>query len=223
MELEMNYGKQSLLAFVLVLLGCQSGQMITPEETGEMPYGMIEFAFFTPKALPADVTYVAIIDDMKIVYSFKSLDSIEDNWATVGTWNNKVRRHAQFNKIRHPPVTMLFCWDSVIDKKTYETYVIFPESVRQKMSVSTGIDNHGEKAWFNTLLFGLAPEGKVKIWLQNTASGNGSSPVEPVKITTVSGDKLEGCKGITQHSQGYEYSKETEKFINGKVYPYGKW
>lgn len=219
----MNYGKQSLLAFVLVLLGCQSGQMITPEETGEMPYGMVEFAFFTPKALPADVTYVAIIDDMKIVYSFKSLDSIEDNWATVGTWNNKVRRHAQFNKIRHPPVTMLFCWDSVIDKKTYETYVIFPESVRQKMSVSTGIDNHGEKAWFNTLLFGLAPEGKVKIWLQNTASGNGSSPVEPVKITTVSGDKLEGCKGITQHSQGYEYSKETEKFINGKVYPYGKW
>ena len=219
----MNYGKQSLLAFVLVLLGCQSGQMITPEETGEMPYGMIEFAFFTPKALPADVTYVAIIDDMKIVYSFKSLDSIEDNWATVGTWNNKVRRHAQFNKIRHPPVTMLFCWDSVIDKKTYETYVIFPESVRQKMSVSTGIDNHGEKSWFNTLLFGLAPEGKVKIWLQNTASGNGSSPVEPVKITTFSGDKLEGCKGITQHSQGYEYSKETEKFINGKVYPYGKW
>lgn len=219
----MNYGKQSLLAFVLVLLGCQSGQMITPEETGEMPYGMVEFAFFTPNALPADVTYVAIIDDMKIVYSFKSLDSIEDNWATVGTWNNKVRRHAQFNKIRHPPVTMLFCWDSVIDKKTYETYVIFPESVRQKMSVSTGIDNHGEKAWFNTLLFGLAPEGKVKIWLQNTASGNGSSPVEPVKITTVSGDKLEGCKGITQHSQGYEYSKETEKFINGKVYPYGKW
>ena len=219
----MNYGKRSLLAFVLVLLGCQSGQMITPEETGEMPYGMVEFAFFTPKALPADVTYVAIIDDMKIVHSFKSLDSIEDNWATVGTWNNKVRRHAQFNKIRHPPVTMLFCWDSVIDKKTYETYVIFPESVRQKMSVSTGIDNHGEKAWFNTLLFGLAPEGKVKIWLQNTASGNGSSPVEPVKITTVSGDKLEGCKGITQHSQGYEYSKETEKFINGKVYPYGKW
>ncbi|WP_312156460.1 DUF2931 family protein [Lelliottia nimipressuralis] len=219
----MNYGKQSLLAFVLVLLGCQSGQMITPEETGEMPYGMIEFAFFTPKSLPADVTYVAIIDDMKIVHSFKNLDSIEDNWATVGTWNNKVRRHAQFNKIRHPPITMLFCWDSVIDKKTYETYVIFPESVRQKMSVSTGIDNHGEKAWFNTLLFGLAPEGKVKIWLQNTASGNGSSPVETVKITTVSGDKLEGCKGITQHSQGYEYSKETEKFINGKVYPYGKW
>ena len=219
----MNYGKQSLLAFVLVLLGCQSSQIITPEETGEMPYGMIEFAFFTPKSLPADVTYVAIIDDMKIVHSFKNLDSIEDNWATVGTWNNKVRRHAQFNKIRHPPVTMLFCWDSVIDKKTYETYVIFPESVRQKMSVSTGIDNHGEKAWFNTLLFGLAPEGKVKIWLQNTASGNGSSPVESVNITTFSGDKLEGCKGITQHSQGYEYSKETEKFINGKVYPYGKW
>lgn len=219
----MSYGKQSLFALVLALFGCQSGKSITPEETGKMPYGLIEFAFFTPKALPADVTYVGIIDDKKILYSFRSLDSIQDNWATVSTWNNKVRRHAQFNKIRHPPVTMLFCWDSVIDKKTYETHVTFPESVRQKMSVSTGLDNYGEMAWFNTLLFGLAPEGKVKVWLQNTASGNGSSPVEPEKIITFSGDKLDGCKGITQHSQGYEYTKETEEFIKGKIYPYGDW
>lgn len=91
------------------------------------------------------------------------------------------------------------------------------------MSVSTGLDDYGEMAWFNTLLFGLAPEGKVKVWLQNTASGNGSSPVEPEKIITLSGDRLDGCKGITQHSQGYEYTKETEEFIKGKTYPYGDW
>ena len=91
------------------------------------------------------------------------------------------------------------------------------------MSVSTGVDRYGEKAWYDTLLFGLAPGGKVKVWLQNTVGGNGTIPVEPKKITTLSGDKLDGCKGITKHSKGYRYSKTTQEFIKDKTYPYGNW
>lgn len=145
----------------------------------------------------------------------------------MGTWNNKVRRHAQFNKARHPPVTMLFCWDSIIDKKTYETRVTFPQSIREKMSVSFGLDHYGEKAWYNTLVFGLAPGGKVRIWLQDTVGGNGNLPVEPKKITTLSGDKLEGCKGITLANFDYSipdgYDQNIKDFIKGKTYPYGEW
>ena len=219
----MKSGKQVFLLLLLAIAGCQSAGSLTPEETGEMPYGLWEFAFFTPKALPALVTYVGIIDDKNILYSFRTLDSTQDSWVTVGTWSNKVRRHAQFNKARHPPVAMLFCWDSTIDKKTYETRIIFPESLRSRMSVSTGVDRYGEKAWYDTLLFGLAPGGKVKVWLQNTVGGNGTIPVEPKKITTLSGDKLDGCKGITKHSKGYRYSKTTQEFIKDKTYPYGDW
>jgi len=223
----MNYGKRSLLIMLLVLSGCHTGEPALPEDTGTMPYGMWEFAFFTPKALSARVTYVGIIDDKKILYSFRTLDSTEDSWATVGTWNNKVRRHAQFNKARHPPVTMLFCWDSIIDKKTYETRVTFPQRIREKMSVSFGLDHHGEKAWYNTLVFGLAPGGKVRIWLQDTVGGNGNLPVEPKKITTLSGDKLEGCKGITLANFDYSipdgYDQNIKDFIKGKTYPYGEW
>ncbi|PLY44700.1 hypothetical protein F154LOC_14560 [Lelliottia sp. F154] len=219
----MKLGKRFFLSLLLAVAGCHSAGSITPEETGEMPYGLWEFAFFTPKALPALVTYVGIIDDKNILYSFRTLDSTQDSWVTVGTWSNKVRRHAQFNKARHPPVAMLFCWDSTIDKKTYETRIIFPESLRSRMSVSTGVDRYGEKAWYDTLLFGLAPGGKVKVWLQNTVGGNGTIPVEPKKITTLSGDKLDGCKGITKHSKGYRYSKTTQEFIKGKTYPYGNW
>lgn len=65
------------------------------------------------------------------------------------------------------------------------------------MSVPTGRDRRGNTAWYKKLLFGLAPEGKVRIWLQNSAGGD-SLPVEAVKITTLSGDKLDACKGITQ-------------------------
>lgn len=218
----MSYLNQLSLALLLAISGCHSGEPSTPEETGAMPYGMWEFSFFTPKALPADVTYVAIIDDKKIIYSFKTLDSVEDSYLTVGRWNNKVGRHAQFNKARHPPVAMLFCWDSIIDKKTYETYITFSETLSEKMSTSTGLDRLGNKAWYNSILFGLAPEGKVRVWLQNSGSGD-NLPVEPKKMITLSGDKLAGCKGITQHSQGYGYTQETEEFIKGKTYPYGEW
>lgn len=222
----MRYGKKRLLVLLLTLSGCQANSPITPEETGEMPYGMWEFAFFTPKALPARVTYVSIIDDKNVLYSFRTLDSTQDSYLTVDKWNNKVGRHAQFNKARHPPVVMLFCWDSIIDKKTYETRITFKESLRQTMDISTGTDRLGEKAWFNSLLFGLAPEGKVKTWLQNSGGGD-NLPVEPQKITTLSEDKLDGCKGITLANFNYSipegYSQETRDFIKGKTYPYGKW
>ena len=218
----MKSGKRIFLLLLLAVAGCHSARPITPEETGEMPYGLWGFAFFTPKALPALVTYVGIIDDKNILYSFRTLDSTQDSYLTVGTWNDKVGRHGQFNKARHPPVAMLFCWDSSIDKKTYETRIIFPAFMREKMRISTGIDRLGERAWYDTILFGLAPEGKVKVWLQNSGGGD-NLPVEPKKITTLSGDKLDGCKGITKHSKGYRYSKTTQEFIKDKTYPYGNW
>ncbi|MGI0475803.1 DUF2931 family protein, partial [Erwinia amylovora] len=48
----------------------------------------------------------------------------------------------------------------------------------------------GNTAWYKTLLFGLAPEGKVRIWLQNSAAGDNVA-LEPKKITTLSGDQLD--------------------------------
>lgn len=217
----MRYGKLFSLALMLTITGCHSGLPSTPEDTGEMPFGKLGFAFFTPKALPADVTYVGFIDDKKVIYSFKTLDSVDD-YSSVGQWDKRYMRFAQFDKARHPPVTMLFCWDSVIDKKTYETRITFPESMRKKMYISTGIDMFGEKAWYSTILFGLAPEGKVRVWLQNTA-GSDNLPIEPTKISTLSGDRLDGCKGITQHPNGYLYFGETPEFIKDKTYPYGEW
>lgn len=218
----MKYSKGLFLALLFSVAGCHSSGPITPEDTGEMPYGMWGFAFFTPKALPADVTYVGIIDDKKVLYSFKTLDRVENDASSIRQWDNRFMNFAKFNKARHPPVAMLFCWDSIIDKKTYETRIIFPASMREKMNTSTGIDWRGKEAWYSTILFGLAPEGKVRVWLQNSGGGD-NLPVEPKKITTLSGDKLDGCKGITQHPNGYEYFGETPEFIKDKTYPYGNW
>ncbi|UWX94623.1 DUF2931 family protein [Enterobacter mori] len=186
-----------------------------------MPYGKWDFAFFTPKALYAEVTQALVIDEKGVVYTFRTLDAVQPSAITVGAWNNEVRRHAQFNKARHPPVMMLFCWDSVIDKKTYETRIVFPASLRTRMLTPTGKDSYGT-TWYDTLLIGLAPEGKVRVWLQNSGIG-GNLPVEPQRLTTLSGDRLDACKGVTQFSHGYRYTEDTVEFIKGKTYPYGQW
>ncbi|MGI0476607.1 DUF2931 family protein, partial [Erwinia amylovora] len=189
------------LALLLLLNGCQTGEPRTPQETGEMPYGKWRFAFFTPHALPAVVTRAMIIDSEKVVSSYRTLDGTPGDPDTIQKWRDRTRIPAHFNKARHPPVLMLFCWDSIIDKKTYETQIIFPPSLRKIMLTPTGKDRQGNTAWYKTLLFGLAPEGKVRIWLQNSAAGDNVA-LEPKKITTLSGDQLDACKGITRHSQG---------------------
>ena len=210
------------LILLMTLNGCQAHSPQTPEDTGEMPYGKWQFAFFTPHALPADVTRALIIDSEDIVYTFSTLDSQPGDPDTIGTWNNRVRMRAHFNKARHPPAMMLFCWDSVIDKKTYETRIVFHRSIYNTMMTPTGKDRLGNTAWYKTLLIGLAPEGKVRIWLRSSAAGD-NFPVEPRRLTTLSGDKLDACKGITNHSQGYGYTKTTREFIKDKTYPYGRW
>ncbi|NBC81187.1 DUF2931 family protein, partial [Enterobacter asburiae] len=45
-----------LFLILTTLTGCQAVAPTAPEETGGMPYGKWDFAFFTPKALYAEVT-----------------------------------------------------------------------------------------------------------------------------------------------------------------------
>lgn len=83
-------------------------------------------------------------------------------------------------------------------------------------------DYRGRTAYYDRVQIGLAPEGKVAVWLQ----GSGSEPnyrVTPSVLTTVSGDKLDICKGITKSDFSYGYDKDIKDFIKGKKYPYGSW
>jgi hypothetical protein len=106
----------------------------------------------------------------------------------------------------------------VIDKKVYETHLTLPENIVEKMQ-----NLNGEPYSHNAVQIGLAPEGKVAIWLSGVVRGELSYRVTPSVLKTVSGDKLDICKGVTRFSNGYEYGKNTEDFIKGKKYPYGRW
>ncbi len=52
--------------------------------------------------------------------------------------------------------------------------------------------------------------------------------VEPVKMTTLSGDQLDACKDVPSridfnYSIPDGYDQDIKDFIKGKQYPYGSW
>ncbi|MES4615310.1 MAG: DUF2931 family protein [Ewingella sp.] len=215
----------SLLA--LTLVGCQATAGNTRPDASNpfsLPYGEWRFSFVTPKALPSLVTFASILDTDDIVYQFNTLDGTQDNPDSVGKWSQHIRRSSvTWNKAKHPPKAMVFCWDSVIDMKVYETSISFPQSVWEKMITPADHKNRrGTEVYYDTMIIGLAPEGKVTVWLQDV----GNYPnyrVTPSSIKTLSGEQLDICKGITKHPNGYKYYGETPDFIKGKTYPYGNW
>lgn len=187
-----------------------------------MPNSDWGFAFFTPKALPAHVTFVTLLDDHYIKHTFRMLDGVHESLYSVGKWDQKVTRMAQLNKVRHLPIAMIFCWDSIVDKKTYETKITFSQSMRDTMITPYGYDMYGETAWYNTLLIGLAPEGKVQMWLQTMKLG-ANLPVEAATITTASEKDLRLCKSLVRDKVSYKPIKRVDEFIKDKTYPYGEW
>jgi len=203
--------------------GVEHSPLAIPGE-GPLPYGKWQFDFFYPHALPVTVTHVRIIDTAGYLYTFNTLDSVQGDPNVIKTWSQFSRANfPYFNQAKQPPQYMVFCWDSIIDKKTYETSLYFPRAVWEKMRTPASYKSRmGRTVWYKTILFGLAPGGKVKIWLQDVGDhSNYPLPVE--KLKTVSGDKLDICKGITQSDFSYGYDQDIKDFIKGKTYPYGNW
>ncbi len=82
------------------------------------PYDEWYFLFFYPNALPAQVTYVELLDTDGIYYQFRTLDATAPSSTTIGQWRDNLRVGVlSFNKAKNPPMSIHFCWDSVIDKK----------------------------------------------------------------------------------------------------------
>ncbi|MBL5861131.1 DUF2931 family protein [Serratia fonticola] len=208
---------------VFVLMACHGAGQPEASVQNDVPTEW-KFNFFTPQALPAVVTFVAILDAGGTDCRFNTLDSTKALYGVVGEWNDRARAlNGHWNHVKHPPRHILFCWDSVIDKRVYETRLTLSDAVVEKMRNPSGYkDYQGNIGYYDNIQIGLAPGGKVAVWLR----GIGSQPnyrVTPSVLKTVSGDKLELCKGITRFSNGYEYGENTEDFIKGKTYPYGNW
>ncbi|WP_313619387.1 DUF2931 family protein, partial [Pantoea septica] len=54
----------------------------------------------------------------------------------VGEWNDSARTlNGHWNHVKRPPRHIIFCWDSIIDKKVYETVLTLPKTILDKMLI----------------------------------------------------------------------------------------
>ncbi|MFH7827116.1 DUF2931 family protein [Kluyvera chengduensis] len=190
------------------------------------PYDEWYFNFFYPYALPAKVTYVELLDTGAYFYQYRAPDGTISSSETKGTWRNDLfAGRSPFNKAKNPPQFIRFCWDSIIDKKLYETRITFSGEVWKMMLTPYTLTRYPDEIMYHRfMLIGLAPEGKVRVWLEDYNEANILITGEKViLIETVSGDQLDLCKGKTIYKDDYQYSRRTLDFIKDKKYPYGEW
>ncbi|EDH5629304.1 TPA: DUF2931 family protein [Salmonella enterica] len=216
-----------LFLFIAGLTACQHHQQTSAFNQGDytLPFNQWGFVFFTPRLLPALVTDAIVVDTTGRMYRFHTLDMSQDDGNTVGSWNKLMNSTYFFNTIKHPapPQYIAFCWDSWVDKKHYETSMFFLEPVwRRMMAPATHKTFSGETYWYDTLLFGLAPGGTVKVWFQEEGAYY-NIPVQPTNLKTLSGDELNICKGVSKNIFSKNLDADIAEFIKGKTYPYGEW
>ena len=223
--------KQNPLMLVLLLtaIGCspqkpnplQSRQAASGDWT--LPYGEWRFTFITPRELPSIVNHARVIDTDGYLYTFNTLDPTSWDPASVDKWPvNAHGFYAQFNKVKKPPQYIVFCWDSYIDQQTYETSAVFGPETWLRMKMPANHTWYGDTVWYDNMLFGLSPGGKVNVWLPDVA-GRPSLPVKPLKMWTRSGNEMTLCKDYVVPGGSFNFIQSTQDFIKGKTYPYGNW
>lgn len=206
---------------LLLLVGFTNAFASEQPNSLKTPWDKWYFAFTTPKALPAQVTLLKLLDVDGYASTYRTID--QPQGISVGKWSERNSAgNTQFNKADRLPQIMIFCWDSIIDKKVYQSTLFFTQDTWNKMTTPyPDVLESAKYAYRQTMLIGLAPEGKVRVWLRQY--GHSDIPLNDTRIKTISGEELGMCKGVTNFPNGYEYSEGIKKFINGKKYPYGSW
>lgn len=217
------------LALLLAAAGCsphqshplQSKQAASGDWT--LPYGKWNFSFITPYELPAEALHDRVIDTDGYLYTFNTLDPTSRDSESVDKWTDVTfGGSVNFNKVNKPPQYIVFCWDSYIDQQTYETSAVFGPETWLRMKTPADHTWYGETVWYDSMVFGLSPGGRVKIWFSDVA-GRPSLPVKPLKLITRSGKDLTLCKDYVVPGGSFTFLPSTQAFINGKTYPYGNW
>uniref|UniRef100_UPI000AD8765A DUF2931 family protein n=1 Tax=Xenorhabdus eapokensis TaxID=1873482 RepID=UPI000AD8765A len=192
-----------------------------------LPYDKWWFQIYTPKYFPASVSFVQFQDeDNYIVQKFMN-DGAQSSIQSLTDWSKELGGGPGSSVKNHGealPLRMMICWDSVIDKKSYQTTFDFTPDVRQLMRepyIGRRVKGH---IFYRDIIFvGLAPGGAARAWLRGYDKNNGDN-ILVATGESVSGDNMTVCQDKTNYPDGYaEYSKRIKDFIKGKKYPYGEW
>ncbi|MBD2812445.1 DUF2931 family protein [Xenorhabdus sp. Vera] len=192
-----------------------------------LPYKRWWFEIFTPEYLPASVSYALFYDEDKYIFQIIRPDNANQDYGSMNTWNKRLGSASGGikNYGEALPRALTICWDSIIDKKSYQTVFYFTSEVWQLMREPAAGRRLKEHTFYrNTIFIGLAPGGTARAWLRGYDKNNGDNILIATGKSFSDDEMPATCKGKTKHSDGYgEYSEEIKTFIEGKEYPYGKW
>ncbi|MBE8598234.1 DUF2931 family protein [Xenorhabdus sp. BG5] len=222
------------LGIIFGLAACQSypsGKRVVTykpivRNSEPLPYDKWKFQFITPEYFYASISFVQFLDEDNYIVQKFMPDGADPDYNSVNSWSNKlgggtsgIKNHGEAL-----PQALLVCWDSVVDKKTYQTKFIFTSDVRKLMrEPSAGHSVKNRVFYRDTLFIGLAPGGITRAWLRGYDKNNGDN-ILVAKGESVSGDNMTICRDKTNHPDGYgEYSEEIKSFIKEKKHPYGEW
>ncbi|WP_338804638.1 DUF2931 family protein [Xenorhabdus griffiniae] len=222
------------LSVIVGLTACQSylhGKRVVNykpivRHSEPLPYENWRFQFITPEYFPVSISFVQFQDEDNYIVQKFMPDGANSDYRSVTTWNKKLGGGSSGinNYGEALPRSLTVCWDSVIDKKSYQTTFDFTPDVRQLMREPyIGRRVKGYIFYRDTIFVGLAPGGAARAWLRGYDKNNGDN----ILIATgesVFGEKMTVCQGKTKVLNGYsEYPKYIKDFIKGKKYPYGEW
>ncbi|PHM73272.1 DUF2931 family protein [Xenorhabdus kozodoii] len=224
------------LGVIFGLTACQSyppGKRVVNDKpivrhSEPLPYEKWRFQFITPEYFPVSISFVQFQDEDNYIVQKFMPDGADSNYRSVTTWNKKLGGGSSGinNHGEALPRSLTVCWDSVIDKKSYQTTFDFTSEVRQLMrKPATYPGYEGYPPDYRERIFiGLAPSGTARAWLRGIDKNNGDN-ILVATGESVFGDKMTVCQGKTKHSSGYgdDYPKYIKDFIKGKKYPYGEW
>ncbi|MGK3124797.1 DUF2931 family protein [Candidatus Pantoea formicae] len=188
------------------------------EKNPPLPYKNWSYVFVYPKALFAEVTFVRFLDTDGYLNTNPLPDLTTEDKESVNSWRRDIRRRSAIsNKGKMPPQWIQFCWDSLVDKKVYQTTIEFPPRVWSMMR--TPVPASMGPYFHDNMVIGLAPSGKVRSWFNMPGENN----ILIGEVKTVSGRELTICKNKMAFKDGYPASQELLSAIRGKNYPYGRW
>ena len=91
------------------------------------PWDKWYIAFTTPKALPAQVTLLKLLDADGYASTYRTID--QSRGISVGKWSERNSAGStQFNKADRLPQIIMFCGNSIIDEK-HISQLYFPPKI----------------------------------------------------------------------------------------------
>lgn len=209
------------MTLLAVCLSSCTANADSTKKNPPLPYDNWTYVFMFPGKLYAGTTYVRFLDTDGYLNQNPLPDLTTSDRNSVDHWRKDIWRNTAIaNKGTMPPQWIQFCWDSLVDKKLYETTVEFPPKVWTMMRTPLPTSNG---PWYHdNMIIGLAPQGKVRVWF-HMPDEHGGENVQIAEGKTVSGEDLTVCKGKSQYPKEYPEMDNLKKVIQGKKYPYGNW